>query len=343
MAVDVSRLSALSDRHAKQRDNIIVQLVKLMLGLWGDFGDSRDPDAVAGLAARSAVLVSSATSQTRRLTRSYLQGVLREVSALPESLPVLRDPYARSGASALDVYSRPAAQFVYRLSQGGTVEEARAIAEERIRAAAEQDVMLAERDEAQRIYEVAPKVTGYRRVIHPELSKDGTCGLCVVASQRVYSIEELLPLHGGCNCTTMPIVKGDDPGFRLNEDDLKQLYATAGSTAAEDLVNTRITITEHGELGPVLVKQGDHFRTAKEAGRPEYVKPTPESLRAANRKALAEAQSKLDSLTERLSSLTSDANADRGIVAKRTQLTQGIKNLRDYIAALERAFGQLAN
>ena len=147
MAVDVTRLAALSDQHAKQRESIILQLVKLLLGIWGDIGQSRDADAVAGLAARSAVLVSMATGQTRKLTRSYAQSVLREVSAVPASLPSLVDPYPRSGVSALDVYSRPATQFVYRLSQGATLDEARAIAEERLRSAAEQDVMLAERDE----------------------------------------------------------------------------------------------------------------------------------------------------------------------------------------------------
>jgi hypothetical protein len=31
------------------------------------------------------------------------------------------------------------------------------------------------------------RVTGYRRVVHPELSRTGTCGLCIVASDQVYN------------------------------------------------------------------------------------------------------------------------------------------------------------
>lgn len=340
MAVDVARAAAISDRHAQHRDSIILKLVKLLLGIWGDFGGSRDPEVVAGLAALSAVRVASATSQTRKLTRSYLTSMLRELDAIPAPLPAPREAYPRSGVSALDVYSRPAKQFVYALSQGSSVEEARTIAEDRLTEIAEQDVLLAEREESQRLYEATPKVIGYRRVIHPELSRSGTCGLCVVASQRLYSTGDLLDIHGGDNCTTMPVVKGDDPGFRLNAVDLKQVYAAAGSNRAEDLVNTRITIKEHGELGPILVKQGDHFRTPKEAGRPAYVRPTPETMRAANRKARDDAQSKLDDLTGSLSKLSADLGTGpegRSLNQRRAALTQATRSLAAYIASLDSA------
>ncbi len=43
-------------------------------------------------------------------------------------------------------------------------------------------------------------VTQYRRVIHPELSKTGTCGLCAVASTRTYHTSALMPLHSNCKC-----------------------------------------------------------------------------------------------------------------------------------------------
>jgi hypothetical protein len=57
-------------------------------------------------------------------------------------------------------------------------------------------------------------IRGYRRVIHPELSKGGTCGLCVAASDRIYHVSELRAVHGRCECTTLPIVGEQDPGTR---------------------------------------------------------------------------------------------------------------------------------
>lgn len=340
----VDRLGAISDRHAKQRDSIVEQLVKLLLALWGDFGDSRNPDAVTALAAKSATLVSSATSRMRLQTRSYTSTVMRELGA-KLVLPKAINPYPRSNVSALDVYSRPSGQFIYALSQGSSVDDAAATAKERLSGIAEQDVMLAERDEAARIYDATPAIVGYRRVIHPELSRNGSCGLCVVASQRFYKSGELMSIHGGDNCTTMPIVKGDDPGFRLNKDDLDTLYRAAGSKFGSDLLNTRVTIHEHGELGPVLVKQGDHFRTPEEAGRPAFKKPTPDELRKQNAAALASASKQLKDATAELADLQKRIPAgldyDRlspemtALVDRRATLTRLTSNLRGYVAMLQ--------
>lgn len=340
MAAEVQRLGAISDRHASSRESIILQLIKLLLGEWGDFSDARDDVASISKAARSATLVMSATSRMRLQARSHLQTAF---SAAGEraSLPKLVNPYPRSGVSALEVYQRPGRQFIWQLSQGATVQEARQLAETRLQAIAQEDLSLADRDESRRVFEEnRKKVLGYRRVIHPELSEHGTCGLCLVASQRIYSVEDLLDIHQPVeNCTVMPIFKGDDPGLRLNDDDLKKIYAAAGSTYAEDLLNTRISVREHGELGPVLVKQGDHFRTAKEAGRPEYVKPTPESLRTANRDARAEAQTKLTEMSAELAPLMDQTT--REAAARRAALTMATKNLRAYIDSLDAAFRAL--
>lgn len=92
----------------------------------------------------------------------------------------------------------------------------------------------------------------YRRIIHPELSKTGTCGLCVVAADRVYTIGALMPLHSNCHCTVMPITAGHDPGLKLNDDDLNEIYRKAGSTSAAKLKQTRVLTLTNGEIGPVL-------------------------------------------------------------------------------------------
>lgn len=95
-------------------------------------------------------------------------------------------------------------------------------------------------------------ITRYRRIIHPELSRTGTCGLCVAAAGRVYTIKELMPLHSRCNCTVLPIKAGQDPGLKLTDRDLDRLYAEAGSTKRNDLMNTRVLTVTNNEIGPVL-------------------------------------------------------------------------------------------
>lgn len=108
-------------------------------------------------------------------------------------------------------------------------------------------------------------ITGWRRVIHPELSKGGTCGLCVAASDRIYHVDQLMPIHALCNCVPLPIRDGNDPGSLLNKQDLARLYEQGGSTSGKDLKRTRYKVNEHGELGPVLTD--GTFRTSAETKR----------------------------------------------------------------------------
>lgn len=52
--------------------------------------------------------------------------------------------------------------------------------------------------------------TRYKRVNHPEEAKSGhSCGLCILASTRVYYIEDLMPIHNGCNCDVDVLQPGD--------------------------------------------------------------------------------------------------------------------------------------
>lgn len=94
----------------------------------------------------------------------------------------------------------------------------------------------------------------YRRVIHPELSKTGTCGLCAVAATNVFSTADLLPMHNNCKCTVAPITANNDPGLKLNREDLDAIYRKAGSTSAADLKSVRVIMESHSEIGPILTQ-----------------------------------------------------------------------------------------
>jgi hypothetical protein len=104
-------------------------------------------------------------------------------------------------------------------------------------------------------------IVGYRRIIHPELShKTGVCALCLIASDRIYTVGELLPVHSGCHCTVVPIFHDSDPGDQLNQQDLAAIYKLAGSNRAGDLIKVRIH--QHHELGAILTNAAHSFRPA---------------------------------------------------------------------------------
>jgi hypothetical protein len=132
---------------------------------------------------------------------------------------------------------------------------------DRVTDVADTDTQLVVRAQAQQTLiagEDKGLVTAWRRVFHPELSLHGSCGLCIAASDRIYKVSNLMPIHQRCNCIPVPITEArdafgrEDPGQGLNDADIGRLYKDAGSTGGKDLKRTRYQIDEHGELGPVL-------------------------------------------------------------------------------------------
>lgn len=192
---------------------------------------------------------------------------------------------SKTDADADKIMKRAAEAYRYEKSIGSDEDKANAAAEQRIERIVEDNMMLAGRMAAQQTLKLvddeAGTIVGYRRVIHPELSKGGVCGLCVVAADRWYKIETLQPIHARCECTIAPIVrKGNDlldPGADLYQVDLDQLYEDASEvapmedivdrrtgevigtrkalgTSAKALKKTRYVIVDHHELGPVLTR-----------------------------------------------------------------------------------------
>lgn len=354
MATSTEKLAAISDRHAAQQNSILTALVKALVLLWGDWTPARDQDAVTGIAARSSNLVLSATGQTRLLQRSFMTAVLREMRVPAPSLPKLVNTYPRANVSPLEVYQRPASTLIWNLSQGASFPDAADAAKQRLEELAQLDVQAADRAESAIIRDHTPRIVGTRRIIHPELSQDGrgTCALCVAASTRFYKATDLRPLHAGCHCSELPITSDEDPGLKLNDADLQTLYAAAGgSTFADSLREVRVKYVEHGELGPLLVKAGDHWRTPDEAGRPKYKPLTPERQReqyARNRTAAEAERARLDNLVSAINKQLGDVDLRRltpeqeQLVRKRTTAAQSVKNLGEYIRSLDAGLKALA-
>ncbi|MBQ9917364.1 MAG: hypothetical protein IJO71_09210 [Microbacterium sp.] len=274
------------DAYAEAQASLVAALLRILLGRWSGFTHWGRPDLVRAHAARSAVDIDIGLAQIRAASRAYMVTRLTQLDVAPRSLPEVVDTYERGGTDLLTVYQRPARErnFVERreLADGASPAEAEEKAqrafENRLRRVVEQDVQATARDETNRVLSAAPKVIGYRRIIHPELSKTGTCGLCVVAANRLYSVAELMELHGGCKCTVDAVTDTSDPGLALNREDLDAIYKAAGdSTYADQLKRIRIASYEHGELGPILVRAGDKFRTLEDVQRDTKTseEPTP--------------------------------------------------------------------
>lgn len=218
--------------------------------------------------------------------------------------------YPRANVTPLEVYKRPTATYRYERSQGASHDEAVDAARERLKSLLGTDLQRASVNEQTRAYTKTAHFEGYRRVIHPEMSESfphSSCGLCIVASTRLYKKKELMAMHGGCHCGTLPVYGSSDMGWKLNEDDLnsmlQRLYKAAGGTDAGSLRDVRVRdispehlgqivdgkgvdlekareishevvdTYDHGELGPTLIPAGQNVRDASDAGAPEFSPP----------------------------------------------------------------------
>lgn len=247
---------------------------------------------VSEFAGGVGALVDGAAQRSATLTDAYLQSALRRMGADPVSSSFLVSESARAGVTADEAYARLAGQYRWLRSEGRTTAEALQVVRARLDRMVATDVALASREQA-RLTLASNQVTQYRRVIRPELSRTGACGLCIAASDQVYSTMDLLPLHGGCNCEVLPVVGGEDPGRDLNTADLENLYAAAGdTTGGRELKRVRVQVVEHGELGPSLTNAAQHHRDRAEVAQ-DTSTPSREALEttvAILEKSLAEAR-----------------------------------------------------
>jgi len=255
-------LVRLVDAQAAQRDKVRASVLRQVAELVRRWSDFTTPEQVRRLVDALARIVEPAQSRTASTTDAYLARVIGEMRGRATAPVGVRvDPARlRGGTSHRDVLARVPAEYRRHIADGLDEDTARDRAVRRARLIVDDDLSLAAREASRQVYRRTPGVTGYRRVLHPELSAGGSCGLCVAASDRVYHKSDLMPLHTHCKCTTMPIIGANDPGRSLNRSELDELYRRAGGTSMEKLKRARYTVHEHGELGPVLREEGDHFR-----------------------------------------------------------------------------------
>jgi hypothetical protein len=142
------------------------------------------------------------------------------------------------------------------------------VGRQRVEQLAGTDVALAQREATVQAIDADERMVGYRRVLTGR-----SCAFCATASTQRYHRKQLMPLHSFCDCGVAPIFASSDPGQVINrpllqslkeaakQDGQKDYWAARHVTVDEDgTVNLpKVTVREHGELGPVLTRAGDHF------------------------------------------------------------------------------------
>lgn len=263
---------------AATRVSITDQITSISVDSAAAFTGWYEAVQIAEWAARLAARIEPLLRLLARNTDAFTAKSVSLVSGKPfRPVGALDVTGLRTGVTHAGAYARAADAYRYQQSHldriarqiaAGDVPEPPTIvspveaAVQRVRDVADMDTILTVQQQSQKTLTQAEGkglVTGWRRVIHPELSLTGSCGLCIAASDRVYKVGDLMPIHQRCNCIATPILNHKDPGSILNDSDLGRLYGDAGSTKAADLKRTRYVVNEHGELGPVL--SGKKIRT----------------------------------------------------------------------------------
>ncbi|MFE5309710.1 hypothetical protein [Isoptericola sp. NPDC056605] len=257
--MDWETLAALSkadaDNQAALEESTVAQVQAAYDGL-----DWYDHEAITAAAAGAGAAVHSASRTAASFTSAYLTRAIGETAgSAPRGRTLsIVDPLRMEVASWATAYGRVADTVRFEVSKGKPLADAVALGLQRADATTRIDLGLARRAQARTSFTGSTAVIGYRRVVHPELSRSGSCGLCVAAADRVYHREALMPIHHRCKCTTLPVTAAHDPGSPWDMDDaFAETYRLSASTSARDLKETRVAyeVDEHGELGPVLVSR----------------------------------------------------------------------------------------
>lgn len=246
------------DAYRLRTDRLRTQLSRYLGLTWGALDDYRTSD-IEAFAATVVPVVEGSLRQMSIMTDGYLAAVETTstgVRTAPLGAAVVTTEALR-GVPAAEVYQRGGTAVWTALSEGAEFPDAWKIGLDRVISIGTTDLQLAKTHTARDILSRKNNIGGYRRVLEGAKS----CGLCVVASTRRYRKADLMPIHGGCDCGVLPIY-GEDPGEVIDFDTLDDLDGRLaerfGDTALPEYRDV-IVVHQHGELGPLLTRKGDHF------------------------------------------------------------------------------------
>lgn len=267
---DLDRLDALARAYDTAVHKIRQDLTAFASQMWASMPDYRD-EAVETMARALAPRVLAGQLQTAELTRAYLIGCASELGLTVTAPAIDREAViGMRGVDPLKVYQRPGMTTWTALSRGKTLEQAVSAGGLRLTQLIGGDLQNAKRVQSRDTM----RATGgryYRRI----LTGRENCALCVIASTQRYHVENLLPIHPGCDCNVGPLPAGMAVDQVIDEETLeaahKAIEARTGSSDRggrlpeyKDIILT----TEHGEYGPVISFK-ETRQDRRKVGRPK--------------------------------------------------------------------------
>lgn len=253
---DFDRLDALAAAYDAQVHRVRKSLEEFASALWSSQEDYRDK-AVERMVAALVPRVQAGQVRTANLTRAYLVACAREIGLDTTGVSVV-DVAEVTGQRGVDpevVYRRPAVATYTALSEGKPYEDAVKAGGLRLLQLIGGDMQLAKRTQSR----TTMRATGarfFRRI----LTGRENCALCMIAATQRYWVEDLMPIHPGCDCNSGPLPPDYPPDQQvIDDDELEAIHdAVANATGLSDrgarLPDYRDLImeTEHGEYGPLL-------------------------------------------------------------------------------------------
>lgn len=238
------------------------QLVQQLFAIWYSLAEFSAETLIDFLEA-VAPLVMATREASADASIAYLNLQLENLGRdVGTGYPDLSNLDLRNGTSIEEAYSRPHKTVWTKLSQEIPFDLAVDYGAERLRQLAETDIQLSHTHSSRMLLSERNDIVGFRRIP----TGDYTCALCMIASTQRYRKLDLLPIHPGCDCRVAPIVSDEPVAQVLDRDLLERVHQSVEdmfgfSDRSGKKIDYRklIVVNDHGELGPLLGKAGDHF------------------------------------------------------------------------------------
>lgn len=249
---------------AQLRRALSNRLVGALTGLFRGLGAWRDPDAER-FVVQAVPLVAGSKRTMASITSVYIADQASVAAGKPVAPPPIPDS-AVLNLRRVDpavVYRRPFVTMRMALAKGEDFPVAVERGVNRLSQVVEGDMQQVHSSAARAAMQALPAAvapSGWRRTLQGTVN----CGMCVVASTQLYTVDTLNPMHPNCDCGVSPVF-GPHPAVgpeRTAEVKAAIEEITGGKTSRYSAL--RDLVVEHGELGPLLVRPKDHFTSEAE-------------------------------------------------------------------------------
>lgn len=256
------------EQFAVLRRNMSKRLVTTLIQMFLGLGEWRQADADR-FVAQAVPLVQGGQRALAGLTATFIADQATAGLGRPVAPPAVPDTEMiglRAGVDPDVVYRRPFVELYTALKNARPMTDALRLGRVRLSEITEMDLQQTYSRASRAALRALPardRPRFWRRM----LTGLENCALCVVASTQRYTVEDLSPVHGGCDCEVQGLW-GPDPGQIIEPDLLEQVHGAVLALTGKqdrgarepDYRDLLVQMTaEHGELGPLLVRPRDYF------------------------------------------------------------------------------------